>query len=497
VVGPAGPCGCGCALTPETTYGFAVDVFARQVLHAPLDPWERWVAIHAGEMILDSNGVWRPRFRRLVLLVARQNGKTHLLVVLALFWLFVQGIPLILGTSNKLEYAKESLDKAFDYIESTPELAEDMPRQSGYKIGNNDVRIRTRTGCRYKVAAAGKNAGRSLTVHRWICDETLTLYDWECYKSAYNAMQAVDDAQAWFIGSQGDDRSVVLDALHKAALAFIEGGETDEDGEAVGLFEYSAPDGAETDDVEALAAANPNMNRRGLSNLVADAKAAKLAGGTAEAGFRTEAMCIRVKNLDAAVDPKAWESAAGQFEMAKDRRAMVVDISGDMRRATLAVARVTPGDKVQLALVASWDGADAIKRMRAELPGLVKAGRARKLGYLPIGPGAAIMPAMQSKGRSPFPPGCEVEPITGEVAALCMGFAEQVQAGEIVHLDEPLLNVQVVGAAKKWSNGRWVFDYSGERYAETAYAAAGAVHLARMMPAPVGAIRLIGPDDDE
>ncbi|MEK8107422.1 hypothetical protein NKG94_23895 [Micromonospora sp. M12] len=46
--GDPGPCGCGCALTRATSYGFEVDDFARDTLQHPLDPWQRWLAIHGG-----------------------------------------------------------------------------------------------------------------------------------------------------------------------------------------------------------------------------------------------------------------------------------------------------------------------------------------------------------------------------------------------------------------------------------------------------------------
>src|SRR5690606_19899306 len=86
VTGKPGPCGCGCALTPRTSYGFDVDDFARDVLRMELDPWQRHLVIHAGELLPDGR---TPRFRTVLSMVSRQNGKTTLLVVLTLYWLYV------------------------------------------------------------------------------------------------------------------------------------------------------------------------------------------------------------------------------------------------------------------------------------------------------------------------------------------------------------------------------------------------------------------------
>src|SRR5690606_36559576 len=93
-------------LTPETSYGFLVIEFARSI-GRPLDPWQEWTVIHACELLEDG----RPRFRKVLVLVARQNCKTELLVILSLFWMFVQRMALVLGMSTKVEYAAESWRK--------------------------------------------------------------------------------------------------------------------------------------------------------------------------------------------------------------------------------------------------------------------------------------------------------------------------------------------------------------------------------------------------
>jgi phage terminase large subunit-like protein len=106
-------------LTPQTSYGYAVIHFAAVVLGTPLDPWQQWVVIHLGELLPDG----RPRFRQVLVLVARQNGKTHLCKVLALFWMFVERHPMIFGTSTDLEQAKEAWEAAVALAEDTPALA--------------------------------------------------------------------------------------------------------------------------------------------------------------------------------------------------------------------------------------------------------------------------------------------------------------------------------------------------------------------------------------
>lgn len=481
-------------LNPETSYGFAVIAFARDVLEKPLDPWQEHLVIRAGELLPDG----RPRFRQVLVLVARQNGKTHLCAVLAAYWMAVQVVGIVLGMSTTTTYARESWEKVLDFFYCIPELNAllDNRRYGGsVKKAPGAEELRTNEGSRYKIAASNSKGGRSLTVDRIIMDELREQDKWDAYNAAIPTMNARPHGQAFFITNQGDDTSVVLDSLHKSATQFIKTGEGDE---RLGLFEWSAPDGAELMDEQAWAAANPNLGIRiGHDVLQSLAIRARDNGGAEEAGFRTEYLCQRVKNMDPAVDPEAWDRNKADFVPPKDRRVGVIDIPRNMSRATLAIARMTPSGKTQLWLAKEWTGPNAIARMRAELPGEAKTWGIRKLGFMPIGPAAAVLPAMQKNTRLRWPAGLEIEPITAEVPALCMGFAEQVSAGEIEHLGQDLFDFQVKAAGKRWVAKRWEFDWTKDIALDAAFAAAGAVHLARMLPAPVGPLRLITADDDD
>lgn len=139
-------------LTPETSYGFDVNRFARNQLRHPLYPWQEWLTIHAGELLPDG----RPRFRIVIVLVARQNGKTEVLVVLCLYWQFIEAVPLILGTSTKLDYARESWQKAVKLAEKT-EALDNLRPTKWKKEGNNEQVSWTLEDSRYKIAPANED----------------------------------------------------------------------------------------------------------------------------------------------------------------------------------------------------------------------------------------------------------------------------------------------------------------------------------------------------
>src|SRR4029079_8631941 len=107
-----------------TSYGFDVIWFAEHVLGTPLDPWECFAAVHLGELLPDG----RPRFRKCLIIVARQAGKTLLCRVLTLYWRFVERWQMILSTSTNLAYAKESWSSVVSQAESIPDLAREVPK---------------------------------------------------------------------------------------------------------------------------------------------------------------------------------------------------------------------------------------------------------------------------------------------------------------------------------------------------------------------------------
>jgi hypothetical protein len=338
-------------------------------------------------------------------------------------------------------------------------------------------------GSRYQFAASNRRAGRSLTVYRLIIDEIREHQTFDAWGAATNAMQAVPDAQAVCISNQGDANSVVLDFLRSAALDYIERGEGDP---RTGLFEWSAPPGADPTDPHALAASNPNMGDRiTLDTLTGQAQAAKSAGGEALASFRTEVLCQRVHLLDAAIDADAWEACTDpepvDLAQHRDRVALCLDVALDGSHATLVAAAVLTSG-VHLDVVHAWDGHGCLAQVRRELPAIVRKVNPRVFGWFPQGPAAALAADLRDRGLAPR--GAEIEEIRADLTAVCMGLAEQVTAREIRHPGDPLLSAHVTTAQRLRRGDAWVFTRAGSGPVDGAYGAAGAVHLARTLPPP-------------
>lgn len=471
-------------LTPETSYGFDVIDFGRDVLGEPLDPWQEWLVVHACELLPDG----RPRFKTILVLVARQNGKTHVLKVLALFWLFVECQQLVLGTSSNRDYAKEAWQGAVTMASDSEPLANRIPKR-GVRTANGSECLTTVDGCRYTIAAANRKGGRSLTVNRLVIDELREHRNFDAWDAATNAQNAVWDAQCFAITNQGDETAVVLDALRTPALEHIETGAGDP---GLGLFEWSAPPGADPTDVHALAMANPNLGYRvDPDALVGKGLRAKNAGGKELAGFRTEVMCQRVHLLDPAIDPDRWELAgvepadALQLAEHRDAVALCLDVAPDGSHASLVAAAVIDG-LVHVEVVAAWQGLGCTKAVRTELPGIVRRVRPRAFGWFPAGPTAAVAADLRERkvpGADRWPPrSTALVELNSELHAVCMGLADLVVAGEVRHPRDPMLTAHVNAAQKLRRGDGWVFTRAGRMPVNGTYALAGAVHLARTLP---------------
>ena len=161
-------------LTPETSYGFSVVEFAETVLGVDLFPWQRWFFVHA----LEANEDGSFRFRIILLLVARQNGKTTVARILSLWALFVLQVTLVLGTAQNLDTSEDTWEGAVEMVESNPELADELRRVVRV---NGKKAMELVCGGVYKVAAASRKAGRGKTSDVVLLDELREHLNWEAW----------------------------------------------------------------------------------------------------------------------------------------------------------------------------------------------------------------------------------------------------------------------------------------------------------------------------
>jgi len=465
-------------LTRKTSHGYKIIDFA-EMIGEPLLPWQQWVVIHAFELLTDGSY----RFRTILILVARQNGKSQLKRIVTLWRMYMTSARRIIGIAQDVALARDQWNMCQETIHACPDLEEEWGRVRNV---NGDEWFEA-SGCRYGIKAANRRAGRGGSNDEVNIDELREQTDWKAWAAVSKTTMARDDGQVWAMSNAGDDTSVVLNQLRDTALA----GRDD----SMFIAEWSGEEGCELDDWDQIAQANPGLG------YIISAAAIRSALTEPPGIFRTEVLCQRVDALDGAIDLLAWkacEDRTGTMDGLRDRVAAVFDVAEDGQHASLLAAAKLDDGRVRLEVIKAWNSTDAA---RAELEDLLARVKPAAFGWYSAGPAAALAPVLRplaiKYNKRPGKRDWKL-PETGElaggtVAEACQGLADLVKAHRAVHPADPLLNAHISGATKLNAADGWRFARRGGGHADAAYAAAGAAHIALTMPAPKRArFRMLG-----
>ena len=191
-------------LTPDTSLGFACIEYARTVLRKNLYPWQEWALIHAFEIVGELGGDWLFRFRTIMFLISRQNGKTVLSEVIASFFLNVLCVSSVFGTSLSLDKAEEVWEAVVQDQQTIPELSEELDRV-GRTNGSKKLVL---TGLRqYKVGAPTRRAGRGDSNDLVMLDEIREQRDWETWSASVASTNAKPNGMVVCFSNAGDPDS--------------------------------------------------------------------------------------------------------------------------------------------------------------------------------------------------------------------------------------------------------------------------------------------------
>lgn len=408
-------------LTPETTLGFDVIEFAENVLHINLYPWQKVLLCRMLELLEDGT----LRFRTVVVLIARQNGKSTLSQVLALWFMIVWGWPLVMGTAQDLETAEEVWQGAVDLVEEDEELVKLLKRvvkvngKKALELKPADKpapgELKKKTGPRYKVKAANRRAGRGFTGNLIMLDELREHQNWEAWGAITKTTMAQAEALILALSNAGDLASVVLRYLRKMAHEAIgdpdgiceeigasgptlldvadlqedDEDELDEDDledfeqepDTLGLFEWSAPPGCDRKDRNGWAQANPSLNWNVGFTERTIAAACKT---DPEWVFRTEVLCQWSEGtLTGPFPPGAWDKGKNPVEIGDDGRPRIpeehrivpgspvwvgLDQSHDRSTTYMAIGGLRADGVDQVEIIAARTGSEWVKPFLMEDP---------------------------------------------------------------------------------------------------------------------------------
>lgn len=364
-------------LTPDSSLGFDVIDFAENVLEVYLLPWQKWLLIHMFELTPSGS----LRYRTVVVLVARQNGKSTLSVVISLYFMAILRRRLILGTAQDLETAEEIWQQAVDLVEEN-ELLSDMKK--AVVRGNGKRALVFKTGERYKVRAANRRAARGLSGDLVMMDELREQTNWDAWGAITKTTMARAFALVLALSNAGDAASVVLhhlrkmahlalgdpDGINKADRLHVDEEPDEElagfmqevnDAASLGLFEWSAAPGCSKFDPAGWVQANPSLGHlEGFTfrNLAAAAST------DPEWVFRTECLCQWPDSvISGEFWPGSWETSSDPLSARAEGARVVygLDVEADRSRSSISIATFREDGLRHIEVVASRAGTEWVK----------------------------------------------------------------------------------------------------------------------------------------
>lgn len=383
-----------------------------------LMPWQRLAARY----MTGLSGRDRWAFREVAIVVARQNGKTTLLVPLILMALR-NGLS-VLHTAQNRDLPRQTFLRVASLVAGLPEI--DSVRKA-----NGQEEILAVNGGRYKLVAPNSNV-RGESADLVLIDEVREQHDHELMDAILPTTMARRNPQIIYLSNAGDDDSLVLNELRKRR-------ETDR---RLAYLEWSAGPERALDDREGWAEANPSL---GVSYLTEESLEAFLAKGP-PASFETENLCRWVISMKPRlVSDLAWQSAHGTLEPAR-RPGLAISMDPSGRRASAAIAWQQGDGTIGLRVIADVTG-DPIDTDRLG-PDLRQA--AVKLGALKI----AFDPWTDKELARHLK---IAKPITGqEFANASENFVRVIESGRLRWDDADAVSYDLAWTARKaHETGAW------------------------------------------
>lgn len=447
-------------LTRDTTLGYDVSDFAREVLGVNLYPWQEWLLVHALELLPDGRTL---RYRRVITLVARQQGKSMLAYVLAAYWLFVDAerLPddvdprdyLVVGTAQNLDIAAQpwrrlarECDPRAPKDEANPTLQQATER---VRTVNGDMCIIASDGARYEIRSATNSRGKPAC--KVILDEIREQHTWDAWNALSPTTKSFRNGQLWAISNAGDARSVVLKSLRDSALKLVDdwSESVERDGmtadawasshdTTLGIFEWSAPDGCDKRDTEGILQSNPSI---GYGAMTVQTVLSDIDTMT-DAAYRTEDLCqwvtAKVDSYVSVDDWKACERSSLYTPIDPDARLVwAVDTASNRDYTYVAAATYTTDGEPAVQLVkkgkgmlwlADWLGGVALETGRNDVYVQAKGC-----------PAAEFIGGLERAGLN-------VVPIQGtDLSNVAGHFRDAVRGHRLVHPRQPAVDMSVEG----------------------------------------------------
>jgi hypothetical protein len=329
-------------LSPPTPARSGVEDFTAVAHEIGIDlyPWQKTAARY-----LTAKGrgdSWL--YRHVAVVVARQSGKTTLLVPLIVSRL--RAGHRIMHTAQDRNLPREIHAEVAEIMGADPDaLAKRNGKVIMPRFASGQEEIRMANGGVYQIVAPTRGGARGPARDLVIIDELREMDTHEFIAAAGPTVQASPHPQMVYLSNAGDDTSVILNELRSTA-------DTDP---SLAYLEWSAAPERSVDDVEGWLEANPSIGHdpSAMANLQASFVTYQSRGSMAI--FETEHLCRWVVTMrDRFVGDVDWIRCRADIGK-PERPAIGVSIDPDGRRATVAMAW-REGERIALTIVEDFAG---------------------------------------------------------------------------------------------------------------------------------------------
>ena len=385
--------------------------------------------------------------------VCRQAGKTHTLTGV-MFSLCVEYPGLLaIWTSHHVKTNSETFMSVQGYAKRT----RISPFIKRIYTGSGDEEVRFANGSRILFGARERGFGRGIPGVDVLVSDEAQILSQRAMQDMLATMNTSRLGLHVYVGTppKPGDNSENFARMRQEALS---GESTD-----MAWIEFGADDGADLDDPEQWAKANPSVPHRTPVMSIR-----RLRRRLDDGGFRREALGLWDDNEVSVFDLEAWTALADSAVEMPKRAALVIDVSPDRRYSCIAVAGEADGDRT-LVMVESLKGTQpVVRKVRKMLD-------ERDIVDVSITSGAAraLEPELVKEN-------VQYQKLsTSDLAAAYAALQEAIKAGTVCHVGQPELDTAMTMARTRfWLTGEAeVFDRRGySADVSPAVAAAGALY---------------------
>jgi phage terminase large subunit-like protein len=316
-----------------------------EMIKMPLLPWQKFVLTDM--LKVDSKGMWIRKTN--LLLVARQNGKTHLTRMVILAHLLKWDSKNIIIASSNRAMALDTFRQVASVLENNLQL---MELVKAIRYANGTESIEMKDGRRLDVVAATRDGSRGRTADALFLDE---VREWteEAYRAAMPVTRARPNAHTFLTSNAGDAYSTVLNNLRERALDYPP--------KSFGFYEYSAPQYCKVTDQSGWALANPALGHMVTLEALEESVATSPIENT-----RTELLCQWIDSLSS-----PWphgileETSDSTLEMPPGAYTVFAfDVSPSRRNASLVAGQLLPDGRIGIGILQTWSSQVAVDDLK-------------------------------------------------------------------------------------------------------------------------------------